>query len=404
MADDRSAVDTIKGYFYQFDLSILSLLKLSDDSDSIEIECIEDIDVKTAVESTAVQCKYYSKTEYNHSVIKESVMYMLSHFEKVKSENKNKIKYLIYGHYSSGQDKLCSNMDVGYLKEHFLTYSKNKIKHYHHIELSLNDDDLQEFLALLTINIQASRFEDQFKEIIDRLMMVFKCSRFSAENYYYNNALREIKNLSINSSDIDRVITKKLFLDRINKEKVLFNEWFLKLKGKHKHFSSIRKEYFTELNVSPFERFFLIEYNSNSCALSELRDVILLISKKWSKLSKFEPNSFCPYLFIHEIPEDDLVLVKQDLIDNRFCFTDGYPYFGSGFNVNAIKEKASHSNGIKLKILNSISDLKFTIESVDKVREIYQFYIENDFFDFDHPSVRHIKIQVGNISDIKKVI
>lgn len=42
---DRSAIDTIKGYFYQFDYTILSLLKLSQDTDAITIEGIEDIDI-----------------------------------------------------------------------------------------------------------------------------------------------------------------------------------------------------------------------------------------------------------------------------------------------------------------------------------------------------------------------
>ena len=52
---DRSAVDTIRGYFYQFDLSILSVLKLTSPDDSIEIECTEDIDIRTATEITATQ-------------------------------------------------------------------------------------------------------------------------------------------------------------------------------------------------------------------------------------------------------------------------------------------------------------------------------------------------------------
>ena len=37
---DRSVVDTIKGYFYQFDLAIISLLKLEEDSDTITVEGI----------------------------------------------------------------------------------------------------------------------------------------------------------------------------------------------------------------------------------------------------------------------------------------------------------------------------------------------------------------------------
>lgn len=94
---DRSAVDTIRGYFYQFDMSIRSVLNLTNDTDSISIECIEDIDLRTASDVTAVQCKYYAKSEYNHSVIKEAVMYMLSHFKEVKAGTKPKISYVIRG-------------------------------------------------------------------------------------------------------------------------------------------------------------------------------------------------------------------------------------------------------------------------------------------------------------------
>ena len=63
---DRTAIDTIRGYFYQFDYSIISLLKLSNGTESILVEGVEDIDITTASETTAIQCKYYEKTEYNH--------------------------------------------------------------------------------------------------------------------------------------------------------------------------------------------------------------------------------------------------------------------------------------------------------------------------------------------------
>ena len=41
----RAATPTIKGYYYQFDTSILELLKLKKDTDKILIEGIEDIDI-----------------------------------------------------------------------------------------------------------------------------------------------------------------------------------------------------------------------------------------------------------------------------------------------------------------------------------------------------------------------
>jgi len=78
---DRSATDTIKGYFYQFDYSIEQLLSLSNDTDEITVEGIEDIDIESSTESTAVQCKYYSKSEYNHSVIsKLECLPLVRHF------------------------------------------------------------------------------------------------------------------------------------------------------------------------------------------------------------------------------------------------------------------------------------------------------------------------------------
>ena len=103
MAKERSAIATIKGYYYQFDYFILQLLKCNNETDSICIEGIEDVDLKTVDESTAIQCKYYAGTEYNHSLISSAVRYMLQHFSKDKAKS---INYKIYGYYKSGQDKL----------------------------------------------------------------------------------------------------------------------------------------------------------------------------------------------------------------------------------------------------------------------------------------------------------
>ena len=96
MAKERSAIATIKGYYYQFDYFILQLLKCNNETDSICIEGIEDVDLKTVDESTAIQCKYYAGTEYNHSVIAQPLRYMLDHY---LSKANNGIKYKIYGYY-----------------------------------------------------------------------------------------------------------------------------------------------------------------------------------------------------------------------------------------------------------------------------------------------------------------
>ncbi|MDP2309826.1 MAG: hypothetical protein Q8P18_27655 [Pseudomonadota bacterium] len=401
---DRSAVDTITGYFYQFDLSILSVLQLASATDSIEIECVEDIDIRTASDTTAVQCKYYAKTEYNHSVIKDAVMYMLSHFKDAKVTGKPHTCYMIRGHFSAGQEKLKAVPDVDFLKKHFLTYTSKKVEHYHHTELGLDDGDLGAFLGLLTIDVNAPEFAKQFAEVIGQLRLSFSCSLFSAEFFYYNNALRVIRELAIQQNRADRTITKKAFLDRVNTSSALFNEWFLQKKGKKQYLAGLRLEYFASMNVSPYERFFLVEVDPSVYVREELKDLIFSLSKKWAKTSKREPDPFCPYLFVQGISDAELLELKKDLTLEAFKFVDGHDYLGADFSASSIAQRATHSNGIRIKLLNTIANLKETLQAITKTRKVYQFHFGPSYFETTSPSVGHVKIHVESLSDIKGII
>ncbi|EGJ36085.1 hypothetical protein HMPREF9389_2301 [Streptococcus sanguinis SK355] len=46
MSRPRSATNTIKGYFYQFDKSILEILEQSNETNIVTIEGVEDIDIE----------------------------------------------------------------------------------------------------------------------------------------------------------------------------------------------------------------------------------------------------------------------------------------------------------------------------------------------------------------------
>jgi hypothetical protein len=401
---DRAAIDTIKGYFYQFDYSISCILNLKEDNDSILIEGIEDVDVSTATDETAIQCKYYSKTEYNHSVIAEPIRYMLSHFAEIQKEGKRKIKYKIRGCYKAGQHKLKLPLNVELLKKQFLTYVHRDIKYEHQVELGLSDSSLIEFISYLEIDINAKEFEIQFNDLIKDLKSIFKCSNFSSEFFYYNNALRVIKELSIKSSDHERTITKKEFLNQINTSKILFNEWFIKLKGETLHFQMLKKEYFSFLNVSPHERFFLIEINPQDYTRSELKELILIISKKWSKLSKREPKPFCPYIHIHRLGNTELIELKKELLNEGYQLLDGFDFEKADFNPRSITKRPDYYNQVKLKFINSIDQIDPTLSIISKTREVYQFFFEAPFFQVKTQSVRDVLIQVKTLSNIKHMI
>lgn len=381
------------------------MFQLRDADGSIAVECIEDVDIGTATELTAVQCKYYAGTEYNHSVIKLAVMCMLSHFKTIKAEAKPTVKYSLRGHYSAGQHKLTVPIDVAFLKQHFLTYSEKKVERRHHEELGLCDADLDEFLSVLDVNINAASFEVQFAEIIRQLQTAYGCTPFTAEYFYYNNALALMRGLSIQQQPANRTITKKAFLEKADTSSVLFNEWFVRKKGEKAHFAALRKEYFAGFNLSPFERFFLVEVDPRTLVRSDLKDLLHTLSRKWSKTTKRDGNSsFCPYVYVHGLPADELVALKKELATEEFGFIDGYDFHGADFNVKSIARRATHDNGIKLKVLNSIADLAAAVGTVTKTREVYQFHLGQTYFDPANVAVKHVKIQLEKLTDIKAII
>jgi len=404
MTTNRSAVNTIKGYFYQFDYSILRTLGLSKNDESVTIEHIEDIDIHSATETTAIQCKYYEKTEYNHSIIAKPIRFMLSNFIELKRNGNRSIKYLLYGYYQSGQEKLNLPLSVDDLKNHFLIYTKDKKKHFFHTDNNITDGELNEFLSYLTIDINAKEYDKQLQSIFTIIKSIFHCTDFEVENLYYNNALRVIKNLSVKESEIDRTITKKNFIEQIDTKTILFNQWFIEYKGLKQYFRELRKEYFASLNISPFERLFLIEIDNTKYTRVELKDLIFTISRKWTKTTKRTTEPFCPYLYIHNIDEQELIDLKAELTNENFRIIDGYDFQGANFNSKSIIQKADYNNGIKLKIINKIEFIDSILAEITKTKEIYQFYFDSPFYNNVSLSIKHIKIQIKELKNIKEII
>jgi len=400
----RAATDPLRGYFYQFENCMERLLDLPNNTDSIVVEGIEDIDVCTATEQTAVQCKYYAKTEYNHSVIGKPIRFMLSHYSEVVNRGRERVRYLLYGNYASGHGKLRLPFDTQFLKDHFLTYTKNSVKHEHHAELGLDDKQLEDFLSLLTIDLHAKSYEEQNKHVLAGLKRHFGCSDFEAEHFYYNNALAIIKNCAISGTLPKRTLTKKEFFQLVDTKKILLNAWFVRMKSKKALLKEVRKEYFVNLNTSPFERFFLVEIPTDVYSRVDLKGMLLTISRKWSNLSKRTKQSFCPYVYLHGLPHDELIAIKKELFTEGHTFLDGYDFSEADFCVDSITRQATGENEIKLKWLNKLEFLDIALQKISKTKEVYEFFLSDPFFKSSLPGVKQITIQYEFLTDIKEMI
>ncbi|WGV12559.1 hypothetical protein QJS82_10295 [Psychrobacter maritimus] len=401
---DRSAIHTIKGYFYQFDYTILQILNQQNLENRLTLEEIEDLDIEAADETTAVQCKYYEKTEYNHSVIAKPIRLMLKDFIERKRNNSKKVSYKVYGYYKSGQEKLILPINLDFLKSKFLTYEKNKIEHRYHEVLVATDDELVQFISILDVDINAYEYDHQLGLIREKLIEIFGCDSFEAENYYYNNALNEIKKLSVESNVSNRKVSKSEFLIKIDNKQIVFNKWFLKLKGRTEYFKKLRSQFFSSLNTEAFDRFFLIEVNIEKYSRADLIELILIISNKYSKVTRRMPEKFCPFIFISKIDEREILEVKKIMKSSGKRCIDGYEFQGDKFSTNLMLEPISSENPIYFKFLNNSEDLETMLEACSNIVHIYQFYLKEPFFHYNNSSIKHIKIELKEASDIKEII
>ena len=400
MARGRDAIDTITGYYYQFDYYILQLIELSNENDTVTIEGIEDVDISDENELIAIQCKYYAKTEYNHSIIAKPIRLMLKDYANRDQQKKN-IRYKLYGKYQSGHDKYPGTLSVEFAKKNLFTYTEKKVVHMLHDELSLTDADIEEFLSKVDVDINAEDYAEQQRKVIKRLEDIFHCSNFEAEYYYYNNALRVVKEIATKQDVNDRTVSKRIFLEKINNKKMLFDKWYLQLKGIREYCAEIRKQYFSPRNVSPYERFFLVE-----CDLkiddTKLLSLLIKISKNWSRLSKREVRPFCPYIYLHGISEERLVTLKKKLQQEDIRLWDGYDFLGADFSVGSIIRRANAENNIKMKIINKLDEMDNVLVNASGTKEIYHFYLNTPFY--ENSQNLCYGIQISSTEDIIMMI
>jgi len=343
----REAFATIKGYYYQFDTSILKLLELQNDSDSIIVEGIEDIDIKTATDETTVQCKYLSKPRFINSAVREPIILMLDHF--INPTTPNNLNYNLYAHFENETPGNEPIIDLPKLKE-ILTYSENKVEKHYEIEKSITDRTLNAFLLQFKFQF-GLEFHTQQQKVIEKLRDKFNCSAFEADTLYYNNALRIVIDKSILRNTAHREISKTEFIHSIDCSKRLFNEWFIRLRSKKEYFKLIAQNLKSTRTLEPSRaKYIFIGKNILESDNSELPLFSFLESLigKYYKLNSSLRDSK-PLTFILDCEESALLELKRALIGSEILFNDGYEeimFSTQIFNKEPIINKSG--NGTKI--------------------------------------------------------
>jgi len=401
MSRSRSAEATIKGFNYQFDASIQLLLD-ADLHDEATVEGIEDVDVSDGNSVKAVQCKYYEGTSLTNSTLREIVKPMIEDDQARTS----KITYFIYGYFRTKNEFPLD--DTARFKAEVLTYTKtiNGKKVVNNIadELNLSAAELESFLGRLKFTY-TRKYGPHKDAVIDSLRDEMNCSLDEAKSLYYPNAFAFVAELATKSTAAARTITKERLLAEIDAKQVIFHHWLLKEKEDVVFCRTMRRNFFTHTNISPYARFFIIEC-SGSESVHELKEVLLTICRKWSshRKQRLKPRDrFAPYVLLRNCGSAKLTTLKTELYDTGESFVDGYPFRGSTFTQDHIHSDQTNEFRVSLRILTDENELQSAISSMtDRTREVYQFFsggrltIQED--------IKHVQIPITSVTMVTSII
>ncbi|WP_343662236.1 hypothetical protein [Chryseobacterium mucoviscidosis] len=381
------AYTALKGYKFQFDKTILELF--NNPKKVIEIEQLQDY----AFDDYYIQVKHHD-TIYSESKrkekIKDPLLKLLDQFIRDKEK-----KFILYI-YLKG---VPASKKVFTIKDLDTILGSSSIK--------FSDIDRHEFIENFTL-IYAEDFERQYNLVIENIKILYSKTKSEAEIYYsiISSFLLDIVIKNPPSKSYLRK-TSKNEIDKLirDNKKIIFNSSYADFKSRESQLKVFNNIFFKlGLNNEPRERIFIIQINS-SYNITILKDIVLLIKDKWSKNNASStPNKdrYAPYIYFDGILSDDLAKLKGDLQKDNYVIIDGYDFFNAKFNIQSVKVSPTYTNEVKFKFINNQPDLKAFLKKQDKTVEIYQFYF--DKFNPINFNGKHIKIEINNLKEIKKII
>ena len=334
---DRTANYTIKGFLYQFNVTLEKILK-SNNEDQICIEgIVEDIDIYDGEGIEAFQCKYHeTKDNFTLSLIYKPVLLML--FDFFKNDSKN-IKYRLYIH--------VPNIPENYklTKEDIDKILKNKNEEYKKILVKINDilteDKIPKFLENFKIIAGKSK-EELEEELHNLLKKELGFNLKDVQDIFYPNVIERIAEISAIREIEKRKVTKNEILSDLRKKKsTAITRWTRELKN-YKELLTIRKKQLKD-NLSENNRKRYLIFDS-----SKIKDfdehIVIFVKKFVNKYShKVNLHKKLPIFWIIDYKKENVEKLVSRLYKKEIISTTGY--VGNEFYKNYfLREPMTRNN------------------------------------------------------------
>jgi hypothetical protein len=371
--EDDGGYYAIKGFLYQFDVTISEVLNYPDQD--IKFEQVQDINYEDYV----IQVKHKETQVYQPNKIRKPIIQLLNIFE-----NNQQQKICLYCHFKDckPQEKKLSLEEL----EQILGPQKNNFNQL------LKENFTRNFILRFSED-----YESQFDKLIVLIMEKYNLKSKEMAVLYHSIIRSRLLDLAIKDRNL-RVINKAILDDFIkNREKVVFYESYKKYIKKEQFYQMMKKEFFGHkgINILPFERLFIIDV-SHQDNFVDLLETIGTISSKYYKQDK----SPAPYICFRNIDFQLLNEIKRHLVDKNITFTDGTCFNGDRFRIDKLIAPSTKENNIIIKFVNeeNIPDLF----NNTKIEEVYEFFRDSKFE--TETNCKHIQIHIEEIKEVIKMI
>lgn len=344
---DEGGYYAIKGFLYQFDKTLIEVLRHP--QTTIRFENRQDIDYEEYV----LQVKHKETQQYASSKVRKAVEKLIAFFLRDTTK-----KLYLYCHF---KDRTPQDWTLT-LAELDSIIGKNGKKRY-------SRSVRNQFLASFTIRFSED-FETQFKQTLALIKSSFSLPDNETAVLYHSIFRSRLLDLSLGLKPLRKVrlTDLKMFLD--NAEVRVFEGAYSKYVGEEKYSRLIKKTYFTMVtpNIENFERLFLVESDS-AVGLGVLVKIAARLSNKFYKKGK-SPQ---PYIAFRSLTEDRLRELKQTLFDVGIHFFDGTHFDGDRFRLNELAGAPASSRVCTLKVVSE-HQTPMLVQRVH-IQEAFQFFV-----------------------------
>jgi hypothetical protein len=317
MADSnsRAADASIAGYLYQFDKSILEVLKASDGS-AVVLEGYEDVDLRNPGAIVAIQCKYHEAGKFALKGIRDPLRAMLKTFDEG-----HEFQYRLYGHYGKQEEEIPKQLTLEELKMALTKEGREGTVRYYE---TYSTATLQGFIDHFEI-IEGSSRSDQREALLTELKGVLGGSDDDARDVYYPNAVSMVLDIAANPDEAARTVQRADFLDTLDKRKDLFTRWHREFLGTERYLKSVERRIKSlDLVKSTLRRMIILGSGELASASTTTRaiDVIKQIANLRFGVGHLAKAR--PWTVILEAEPEELTEIKEALIREGLAFGDGF--------------------------------------------------------------------------------